>query len=42
MKELIVDGECAVDISAFKFERFRNVPRGWRKRWGWEAGAYNT
>ena len=42
VKELIVDGECAVDISAFRFERFRNVPRDWRKRWGWEAGAYNT
>ena len=42
VKELIVDGECAVDISAFRFDRFRNVPRGWRKRWGWEAGAYNT
>ena len=42
VKELIVDGECAVDISAFRFDRFRNVPRDWRKRWGWEAGAYNT
>ncbi len=42
VKELIVDGECAVDISAFRFDRFRNVPRDWRKTWGWEAGAYNT
>ena len=42
VKELIVDGECAVDISAFKFDRFRHVPRDWRKRWSWEAGAYNT
>ena len=41
VKELIVDGECAVDISAFKFDRFRHVPRDWRKRWSWEAGAYN-
>ena len=31
VKELIVDGECAVDISAFKFDRFRNVPQGLEK-----------
>lgn len=42
VKELIVDGECAVDISAFRFDRLRNVPRDWRKTWSWEAGAYNT
>lgn len=42
VKELIVDGECAVDISAFRFNRFRDMPRNWRKMWGWEAGAYNT
>lgn len=42
VKELIVDGECAVDISAFNFDRFRNVPRDWRKQWSWEAGSYNT
>ena len=39
VKELIVDGGCAVDISAFKFDRFRNVPRDWRKRWGWGGGG---
>lgn len=42
VKELIVDGKCAVDISAFRFDRLRNVPRDWRKTWSWEAGAYNT
>ena len=42
VKELIVDGECAVDISAFRFDRLRHVPRNWRKTWSWQAGAYNT
>ena len=42
VKELIVDGECAVDISAFRFDRLRHVPRDWRKTWSWQAGAYNT
>ena len=42
VKELIIDGKCAVDISAFRFDRLRHVPRDWRKTWSWQAGAYNT
>lgn len=38
--ELVQFGECRfADISALGVERFRNLPRDWRSRLGWDATA---
>ncbi len=42
VSQLIVDGKTSVPMERFRLDRFKGVPRGWRRAWGWEPGAYNT
>ncbi|MCH9037056.1 MAG: FAD-binding oxidoreductase [Chloroflexi bacterium] len=42
VSQLIVDGETSIPIERFRLDRFKDLPRGWRRAWGWEPGAYNT
>ena len=42
VSQLIVDGKTSVSIERFRLDRFKDLPRGWRRAWGWEPGAYNT
>lgn len=42
LADLALNGATNLPIRSLTLERFRNLPKDWRRQWNWQAGSYNT